>query len=403
MKRILFYTENFSGKDAKGGTEKATLRISEALKSTGDIEVYAACRKKWDGIDKSVYTDVIRLRGSATKFRKELSDFIKKHRIDVVVNMTRFYRHKLICEAALKSGRDVNVIFMQHFAPGSERKKPTFAAGLHLLKLNPYNPLYWLRATLYPLLKLPRNLKLCNLYKSTYDLSDKVVLLSESYRDDYCSMGNFSDRSKFVAIPNIYEKVNSNSPGNLQEQGQEELIKKKSKKVLILSRLDEIQKRLSLALKIWAKIENDPDLYDWHLDIVGTGHNRDIVERLIKKLHLERVTLHGWQSPEPFLKDAEILMMTSEYEGLPLTLLEAQAYGVVPVAFNSFSSLKDVITPFETGVVVENHGDINEFTKKLTELMHSEDYREELRKNALAKTDKFSPEKIAEKWLKILT
>lgn len=395
MKRVLFYYDNFCGETSKGGTEVATYRIAKALKEFGkDIEVYQVFRRKCDPINKFPYTDIARLSNYYPTFEKELADFISKYEIDYVINMSRFFRHEAIAKAAKKSGRDVKVMFMQHFAPGSEIKKPTFKSGIHLLRLNPLNPLYWLRASVYPLIKFPRNLKYKKVYREVYEKSSKVILLSKGYEEDYCKTGGFADKSKFVAIPNIFD--------NSETSSGKEILAGKKKRVLILSRLDEIQKRISLALKIWQKIEQDQDLTDWSLDIVGTGHDAGIVKKLVRQLGLNRVILHGWQERKSFLKEDSILMMTSEYEGLPLSILEAQAFGCVPIAFDSFASLKDIVTPFENGVIVERFGDIDDFTTKLKDLMNDRDYREELAKNCMKASDAFSSGNIASLWLDIL-
>lgn len=393
MKRVLLYYDNYCGPESRGGTEVATFRIAKALKGTGEVELFHAYRNKPKGEDpalQNVYKDSVLLSHAGSKFKKELSRFIDANHIDVIVNMSRFFRHPLIVESARKSGRPVKVIFMQHFAPGSEVKKSTYSAGLHLLKLNPMNPLYWLRASLYPLLKLPRRIKYEKAYRDVYQQSDRVVVLSDGYKDDYCRIAGVKNGGKLIAIPNIFE---TSAPEN----------NKKEKSVLILSRMDEVQKRLSLALEVWKRIEGDADLSDWHLDIVGSGHNADIVKRLVRKYGLMNVRIHGWQPREPWLEKASVIMMTSEYEGLPLSLLEAQAYGCVPIAFDSFASLKDVVTPFETGVVVEKFGDVEDFAKKLSELLYDEEYRKALSRNASAQKDRFSSEKIAKEWLRILT
>lgn len=394
MKRILFYSENFCSDKTKGGLEVATFRIAKTIKESGDWEIYNAFRSKSDGRDKSIYADVIKLSNSTGAFRKALQEFITRNEIDVVVNMSRFFRHNVIVKAAKDSGRNPKIIFMQHFAPGSEMKKGTFYAGLHLLKLNPFNPLYWLRSSIYPLLKLPRNLRYPKVYRNTHDTSDRVILLSEGYISDYCRIADIKQTSAFNAIPNIFEPDNGEEDSIIMSQ--------KEKRVLILSRMDEIQKRISLALEIWSRIEKDVDLNDWHLDIVGSGHNTDIVKRIIRKFRLRNVTFHGWQDREPFLRRSSILMSTSEYEGLPLSILEAQAFGCVPVAFNSYASLSDVIHPFENGVLVDNFGDIDDFTRKLKDLMHDKAYREELSLNALDSSNNFSSRKIGEQWLNLL-
>lgn len=394
MKRILFYYDNFCGADAKGGTEVATFRIAKALQESGECEVYHCFRRKSSGNKRGIYKDLLKLSKLSSSFKSELAEYIRRNEIDVVVNMGRFFRHKLLNDAAKESGREIKLFFMHHFAPGSEMKKITFRSGLHLLKLNPLNPLYWLRSTVYPVFKLPRALRIKEAYRKVYELSDKVILLSEGYEKNYCDFSGLKDTSKFVAIPNIFEI-------DFKEKCGADNIR--HKRVLILSRMDEIQKRISLALKIWNRVEDMPELKDWHLDIVGAGHNTDIVKRLIKKFNLRRVTYHGWQDPGNFLKKASILMSTSEYEGLPLSLLEAQAYGCVPIAYNSYASLQDIVTDGENGVIVDEFGNIDNYVRKLRNLMVDEAHRESMIAKGLVKSTHFSSKKIADKWLRILT
>ncbi|MCH5227063.1 MAG: glycosyltransferase [Muribaculaceae bacterium] len=392
MKRILFYSENFCGEHIKGGLEVATFRIAQALKMSGQWEVYNAFRSKSDGSDKSIYTDVIKLSTSDSLFQRSLKDFIIANEIDVVVNMSRFFRHEVIRKAVMDSGREVKIIFMQHFAPGSEFKKGTFSAGYHLLRLNPFNPLYLLRATIYPLLKYSRNRRLAGVYGSTYENSDKVVLLSQGYREDYCQIGGFKDEAnKITAIPNIFDAPKKDG-----------ILDGKKKRVLMLSRMDEIQKRMSVALEVWKKIEEKGTFNDWQLDIVGSGHNTDIVKRLIKKLGLRQVKYHGWKDPKPFLEQSSILMTTSEYEGLPLAILEAQAYGCVPVAFDSYASLRDVVSHNETGIIVEKFGDTDTYSNELARLMENEEWRRSLAIKGIEGADRFSSQKIGARWLKML-
>lgn len=395
MKRILFYYDNFCGERAKGGTEVATRRIASALKATGEWEVYNAFRNRLPKEPDSLYKEVVKLSKTPSKFKDSLGKFLKERDIDVVVNMSRFFRHPLIMDAIGKSGRDVKIVFMQHFAPGSEKKKGTYRAGYHLLKLNPLNPLYWLRATLYPLLKLPRTLRWKKIYKRVYDLSDRVVLLSEGYIEPYQRIAGIKENSKFVSIPNIYDRNEGMSSKNRGEWNKE-------KRVLVLSRMDEVQKRISLALQVWQLIEREPDLSDWQLDIVGTGHDMAAIKRLCSGLGLKNVTFHGWQESVPFLKRSAVLMMTSEYEGLPLSILEARSYGCVPIAYNAYASLKDVVTDGETGIIVDEFGDVDGYAGKLMALMRDDDKRNRMARNSVSGFEKFSSANIALKWKEML-
>lgn len=389
-RRILFYFDNYCGLKSRGGTEVATARIARALGATGRWEVFNAFKHPREGVDPDLYAGTIALPSLTPLFVKELSRFISDNRIDVVVNMGRFFRQKNLKKAILGSGRDVSLIFMHHFAPSSESKKGTYKAGWHLLRLHPANPLYWLRATVYPLLKLPRRAGLKKAYRSVYDMSDRLVLLSEKYFDDYRSIAGLTDTSKLTAIPNIFD------PADVAVSSSRE------KRVLILSRMDEIQKRISLALRIWKRIEENPALDDWHLDIVGTGHDFGAIKRLAGSLGLRRATFHGWQAPLPFLQRASIIMLTSDYEGLPLSLLEAQTLGCVPIAFNSFGSVADVIADGENGVIVEGREDVNGFADRLSALMLDDAGRNSMSASGMMSASRFSSARIAALWNNLL-
>lgn len=389
MKRILFYSESFCGDKSKGGLEIATFRIANSLKKTGEWEVFDAYKTDRGNQELSIYTDAIRLSNSPKRFIDALADFIKRHNIDVVVNMTRFSRHKQIVEAARKSNRDVRIFFSQRFAPGSERKKKTWSAGMHLLKLNPWNPLYWLRATIYPLLWLNRNRSWAKLYRYTYENSDRIILQSEGYFEEYRKIAGIADRSKFLYIPNIFSRE--------EPVDADAILGAKKNRVLVLSRMDEIQKRVSLALKIWSKVEQ-AGIDDWHLDIVGTGHDVKIMKRLAKKLRLKNVTFHGWRNPKEFVKVSKILMHTSEYEGLPSSVIEAQAYGCVPVAFDAYAAIGDLIDNGINGVLVKNFGDIDTYASKLIELMKSPQKLESMARDAIKSADKYNEELVGPLW-----
>lgn len=387
-KNILFYYDNYSGEGARGGTEVATARIARALQASGQCRAYHAYRSGKGTTPETLYTDAVRLPKHGKGFETRLADFIRVNHIDVVVNMSRFFRHPKLRKAISLSGRDARLLFMHHFAPGSETAKTTWSAAWHLLRLDPLNPLYWLRATFYPLLKLPRRLRYPGAYREVYETSDRVILLSEGYVGGFQQYGRFKDKEKFVAIPNIYDTTTE-----LQLDG------KKEKRVLILSRMDEIQKRITLALQVWKKIEERPELADWRLDIVGSGHDMRGLKKLASRLRLQRADFHGWQNSKPFLEKASILMMTSLYEGLSLSMIEAAMFGAVPVAFNSYASLRDIVEDGVTGVAVEPFGDTDAFATRLAELMLDENRRSEMVGEGRRRASRYSSVSVASRWL----
>jgi glycosyltransferase involved in cell wall biosynthesis len=66
-----------------------------------------------------------------------------------------------------------------------------------------------------------------------------------------------------------------------------------------------------------------------HLTIVGDGRLGDSLRKQSHELGLfERVRLVGYQHPEPFLAAADLFVLASDYEGMPVTVLEAMRAGL---------------------------------------------------------------------------
>lgn len=89
--------------------------------------------------------------------------------------------------------------------------------------------------------------------------------------------------------------------------------------------------------------------------------------------------------------------MTSSLEGFGMTLVEAQQYACVPMAMDTYSSLHDIITDGENGIIVPDNA-LTLYGSKLMELMSNHKLREQLALNGLDTCRKFEVENIATQW-----
>ena len=99
-------------------------------------------------------------------------------------------------------------------------------------------------------------------------------------------------------------------------------------------------KRHDRVLRSYALSKIKPALY-----IVGDGEMRQSIEKEIKNLGLkEHVKLCGFQSnPYPIIKNAKLLVLSSDYEGLPTVLIEALSLGIPVVSTDCPSGPREIL------------------------------------------------------------
>ena len=117
-------------------------------------------------------------------------------------------------------------------------------------------------------------------------------------------LNNFIDPDKILKLST--EKISENHPKN-------------KKLFVFIGRLDDSSKKVSRAINLLKSLS------DVNLLIVGDGPDRKMYEDLVTKNDLsKRVTFVGQKTnPYPYIKLADYIILTSDYEGFPVTYLEA--------------------------------------------------------------------------------
>ena len=93
---------------------------------------------------------------------------------------------------------------------------------------------------------------------------------------------------------------------------------------------------------------------DWRLRLRGRGHLESRFRGLIEQHGLEdSVTIEGpAEDLGAEMAEASIFVLSSRWEGLPLTLLEAMSAGMAVVSFNTPTGPADVIEDGRNGLLV---------------------------------------------------
>ena len=216
--------------------------------------------------------------------------------------------------------------------------------------------------------------------------SDKILMLSPYYVQ---SLKNFG-----ISVENKFDYVYNPNSFPLQTS-----LFKKKKEIIYVGRLDNRSKKLDSLIKVWSKVGKKYP--DWNLTIVGDGPDRNQLEVLKKKYQVGNLTFEGFQSPIEYYKRASIICMTSSFEGFPMVLVEAMQFGCVPIAFDSFEAIHDVIIPEKTGELVKPFK-IKDYINKLSNLIDDDTKRTTMSDAASMYVARFDVKTIADRWEYIL-
>lgn len=171
-------------------------------------------------------------------------------------------------------------------------------------------------------------------------------------------------------------------------------------KIINIARIDE-QKRLEDSINVIAAVKKDvPDVT---LDIWGYVYQEDLKQKLdtqIKTLGLEdTVKFRGYASDmNKIYNGAQLEILTSRYEGNPLSIIEALGHGVPVIAYDIFYGPSDTINSGVTGYLIQEH-DITGMANQIVKLFKNDAELQELSDHAYEESKtKFSAENAWEAW-----
>jgi glycosyltransferase involved in cell wall biosynthesis len=223
------------------------------------------------------------------------------------------------------------------------------------------------------------------LWKRMIELSDGVVLYFDSFRKELEILtGIESDKIKIIPNP---------APFDIFEKG-----KKINKKIVYVGRVINNQKRIDRLMELWRKLHEE--FPDWSFDLVGDGAYLGEAKMYADTYSLNRIHFYGMQDPIPYFDQADIFTLTSDFEGYGMVLIEAQARGTVPVSFNCFSAIGEVIENKVSGIIV-NDNELSSMYFEMKKLMQNNDYLLNMREAGPSQVVKFNKSQIGLSWYRL--
>lgn len=227
-----------------------------------------------------------------------------------------------------------------------------------------------------------------SLRRWTYPFASKIVVPTQRTSDYFLSE---------LRLPNCVIPHPVVLPPNFENISK---IENPLRSLIAIGRLTQ-QKGFDLLLKAFAKLKDRHP--DWILSIFGDGELRPELEALRDKLKLQtRVYFPGAvKNVYETLKQGDMFVLSSRFEGFPNALCEAMACGLPVIATDCPSGPREIIRDGIDGILVPSEN-IAALSAAIANLMVDEQKRHDLSTHATEIVERFSIEKIMPMWEELL-
>jgi len=174
-------------------------------------------------------------------------------------------------------------------------------------------------------------------------------------------------------------------------------------RVVYVGRLVEEQKRISEVARAFCRVVRE--VPGTEAVLYGDGDATSSVEKILategKGLPVRLAGKVDSQQIQERLLECDVIVLLSDYEGLPISIMEGMACGCVPVCLRIRSGIPELIEDGVTGLLVNDRGD--SFVEAIRRLRNELGLWERLSRAARAKIEKgYSVATCAAQWAELL-
>lgn len=225
--------------------------------------------------------------------------------------------------------------------------------------------------------------------KLLFQNADKVICVSQAIEE---LLKRKFDLKNTMTIHNPYDfsKIEIEKETPISEQY-----------IMYFGRFDEKVKNFSLMLEAFhlSKI----NLQGYKLVLMGDGPDLGIIQDTVKRLKLEEfVRIRPFnKNPFQYVQRAKFTILTSRYEGFPMSIVESLALGTPVISVDCNSGPNEIIKDGYNGLLVENNNS-HSFALAMNRLINDNDLYDLCKKNASESVEDLSLETISKQWESIL-
>lgn len=283
-----------------------------------------------------------------------------------IINILMYICPKLVRKKYIKNKYDVEVSFNYLF--------PTF-----LLDKKTKN-IAWIHGSIYDISR-NNNLFLHILQKRHLKQIDKIVAISNSTELSIKEVyPEFKDKISLIHNGYDYKKMDLLSQEKLQ------IKEDKRFKILYCNRFDDNKNPL-LLIEAAKLLKEKTD--NFHITFLGTGNLIDEMTSTIKKYKLsDNITIVGYvKNPYPYIKNTDIISITSKSEGFSTTIIEGIYFGKPFVS--SCGGVSPEIKKEKIGLVASTK---EEVSKAIYKLINNKALYDKLSSKCIMVAEKYSLE-----------
>lgn len=220
-------------------------------------------------------------------------------------------------------------------------------------------------------------------------VADRIVVLTS--RDSDAWRARFGPRTRVEAIPNAVPPLEAPAETIKQYRGKHVL--------LAVGRMTR-QKGFDLLLDAWFQVAHTRP--EWRLRIVGDGEERENLEEQVVRLDLgDKVEMPGQiRNMAREYANADVFVMSSRWEGLPMVLLEAQQAGLPTVSSDCETGPREILGD-SSGLLVPSENSL-ELAAALCRVTADAKLRESLSAAARENARRYKIDAIAARWQELL-
>ncbi|MDC0062309.1 glycosyltransferase [Pseudomonadota bacterium] len=183
-----------------------------------------------------------------------------------------------------------------------------------------------------------------------YKFANMIVTVSDGVKKDLINKGVLESKIKVIYNPVISEPVQQLTEHNLPAK---HWLASNKKRLIAVGRF-KAQKNFTNLVEAIYIAKNKLDL-DLSLLLLGDGEEKEkILERVVALRLEENIFLAGWVSdPLPYFDLADLFVLSSDYEGFGVVIVEAMSRGLNIVSTNCKSGPSEILNNGEFGFLCE--------------------------------------------------